>query len=121
MNTTATATAEKILDRWASAIAARDLDAISALFAAEAVFVATVPAPLVGQRQIRAYYAAAPEGLTAKVTLVLAVAQPDGLALVADVSFDLPDGKSLQGRLALCCEKTGRIRLYHLAVNGPPA
>lgn len=121
MNATATATAEKILDRWANAIAARDLDAISALFAAEAVFVATAPAPLVGQRQIRAYYAAAPEGLTAKAALVLAVGQPDGLALVADVRFDLPDGKSLQGRLSLCCEKTGRIRLYHLAVNGPSA
>lgn len=114
----ANATAKQILHRWSAAIAERDLDAIAALFAPDAVFVATAPAPLVGQQQIRAYYAAAPEGLSAEATLVLAAPQSDGLAIVADVTFDLPDGKSLNGRLALSCAETDGIRLYHLAVKG---
>lgn len=116
----ANATAKQILYHWTAAIAARDPDSIAALFAPDAVFVATAPAPLVGQHQIRAYYAAAPEGLTAKATLVLAAAQSDGLAIVADVTFHLPGGKSLNGRLALCCGETDGIRLYHLAVKGLP-
>jgi len=101
------------------AIAQRDLDAIAALFAPDAVFVATAPAPLIGQRQIRDYYAAAPEGLTVQARLVLAAAQTDGLAIVADVVFDLPGGGVLTGRLCLACRADQAIRLYHLAVTNP--
>lgn len=108
-----------ILQRWSDAIARRDLDAMSALFAPDAVFVATAPAPLIGWQQIRAYYEAAPAGLTAKAGLVLASAQRDGLAIVADVHFDLPDGGVLTGRLSLACGADQAIRLYHLAVDDP--
>lgn len=112
----ATALATQILQEWSRAIARRDLDAIAALFAPDAVFVATTPAPLIGQRQIRNYYAAAPEGLTVKARLVQASAQTDGLAIVADVLFDLPGGGVLTGRLCLACRADQAITLYHLAV-----
>lgn len=108
----------QILQRWSNAIAQRDLDAMAALFAPDAVFVATAPAPLIGRAQIRAYYAAAPEGLTVKASLVLASAQAEGLAIVADVGFDLPGGDVLFGRLCLACGQDHAIRLYHLAVTG---
>lgn len=114
----ATATATKILQQWGKAIADRDLDAIETLFAADAVFVATAPDPLVGRQQIRAYYAAAPKGLRAEARLVLASTQRDGLAIVADVVFDLPDGIALTGRLCLACGADLAISLYHLAVAG---
>lgn len=115
----AAAIATEILRRWSDAIAKRDLDAISALFAPDAVFVATAPAPLIGREQIRAYYDVAPAGLTAKAGLVLASAQKDGLAIVADVRFDLPNGGVLTGRLCLACGADQAIRLYHLAVDDP--
>jgi hypothetical protein len=115
----ATAVATDILRRWSGAIAQRDIDAISALFAPDAVFVATAPAPLIGQQQIRAYYAAAPAGLTARASLVLAFAQRNGLAIVADVLFDLADGGVLTGRLCLACGADQAITLYHLAVGDP--
>jgi hypothetical protein len=115
----ATAVATDILRRWGGAIAQRDIHAISALFAPDAVFVATAPAPLIGQQQIRAYYAAAPAGLTARASLVLASAQRNGLAIVADVLFDLPDGGVLTGRLCLACGADQAITLYHLAVGDP--
>lgn len=117
METTAIAT--EILKRWSDTIARRDLDAISALFAPDAVFVATAPAPLIGREQIRAYYDVTPAGLTAKAGLVLASAQKDGLAIVADVAFDLPAGRALTGRLCLACGADQAIRLYHLAVDDP--
>jgi hypothetical protein len=115
----ATALATEVLQRWSDAIARRDLDAISALFAPDAVFVATAPAPLIGRQQIQAYYEGAPEGLTARAKLVLAAPQTDGLAIVADVLFDLPDGGGLTGRLCLACGADQAIRLYHLAVGDP--
>ena len=115
----ATAVATDILRRWSGAIAQRDIDAISALFAPDAVFVATAPAPLIGREQIRAYYPGAPAGLTAKAGLVLASAQRNGLAIVADVLFDLPDGGVLTGRLCLACGADQAITLYHLAVGDP--
>lgn len=108
----------QILQRWRRAIAQRDLDAMAALFAPDAVFVATAPAPLIGQQQIRAYYAAAPVGLTARASLVLASAQSGGVAIVADVGFDLAGGEVLSGRLCLACGQDQVIRLYHLAVTG---
>lgn len=114
----ATAVATQILHRWSTAISQRDLDATAALFAPDAVFVATAPAPLIGQAQIRAYYAAAPEGLTVKTSLVLATAQAEGLAIVADVIFDVPGGDVLSGRLCLACGQDHAIRLYHLAMTG---
>ena len=114
---TLNATAEQILHCWTSAIAERDLTAISELFAKDAVFIATAPEPLVGQKQIRAYYEAAPQGLTAKAKLVLAVPQRAGLAIVANVIFDLPNGTSLGGTLSLAyCLKDG-IKLYHMAIK----
>ena len=113
----ATAIATDILRRWSEAIARRDLDAISGLFAPDAVFVATAPAPLIGREQIRAYYQGTPVGLAAKAGLVLASAQKDGLAIVADVRFDLPDGGVLTGRLCLACGAHQAITLYHLAVD----
>jgi uncharacterized protein (TIGR02246 family) len=115
----ATAQAAQILQRWSMAIAQRDLDAIAEFFAPDAVFMATAPAPLIGQRQIRAYYAAAPEGLTVRARLVQASAQTDGLAIVADVVFDLPGGDVLTGRLCLVCRADQAITLYHLAVADP--
>ncbi len=115
----ATALATEILRRWSDAIVERDLDALSTLFAPDAVFVATAAAPLIGRQQIRAYYEAAPEGLTARASLVLASAQSSGLAMVADVDFDLPDGGVLTGRLCLACPADRAITLYHLALGGP--
>jgi ketosteroid isomerase-like protein len=115
----ATAIATDLLRRWSEAIARRNLDEISALFAPDAVFVATAPAPLIGRQQIRAYYEGAPAGLTARASLVLASAQSGGLAIVADVAFDLPAGRALTGRLCLACGTDQVITLYHLAVAVP--
>lgn len=112
----ATLLATQILKRWSEAIARRDLDAIAALFTPDAVFVGTAPSPLLGQQQIRAYYAAAPEGLTVKANLVLATAQTNGLAIIADVVFDLPGGGTLSGKLCVACGQDQTIALYHLAV-----
>lgn len=115
----ATALASQLLQRWSIAIAQRDLDAICALFAPDAVFVATAPTPLIGRPQIRAYYEGAPKGLTARAQLVLAAPQTDGLAIVADVVFHLPGGGVLTGRLCLACGADQAITLYHLAVGDP--
>ena len=115
----AIAVATDLLRRWSDAIVRRDIDLISNLFAPDAVFVATAPAPLIGRQQIRAYYEDAPEGLTARASLVLASAQSGGLAIVADVDFDLPAGRALTGRLCLACGTDQAITLYLLAVGDP--
>lgn len=114
-----TAVATDLLRRWSDAIVRRDLDMISTLFAPDAIFVATAPAPLVGRQQIRAYYEDAPEGLTARASLVFASAQSSGLAIVADVDFDLPAGRVLTGRLCLACGTDQAITLYHFAMGDP--
>jgi uncharacterized protein (TIGR02246 family) len=120
-NLDADAIATDLLTRWADAIAARDLDAIATLFAPDAVFVATAPTPLVGQAAIRAYYDAAPLGLSVVFDPVLAARQRDGFAIVANVTFDIPGRGTLSGRLCLACGPDQAVRLYHLATGTPEA
>jgi hypothetical protein len=117
----AAALATDILRRWGDAIAQRDLDALAGLFGPDAVFVATAPAPLIGHAAIRAYYAAVPGGLTVTSSLVVALAQKEGLVILADVVFDVPEGGALPGRLSLSCGERHAIRLYHLALTGGTA
>jgi hypothetical protein len=117
----AEALAADILRRWGDAIAQRDLDALSGQFATDAVFVATAPTPLIGRAAIRAYYAAVPAGLTVVSRLVVALAQKDGLVIVADVVFDAPERGALRGRLCLSCGEGTAIRLYHLGLTSGTA
>lgn len=111
----ATAFATDLLHRWAAAIAARDVDALAAMFDAGAVFVATSPTPLIGRAAVRDYYAAAPAGLTVQPHLLTASAQTGGMGIVADVAFDLPGQGKLVGRLSMACDGAGLITLYHMA------
>ncbi len=113
----ARALAQTVLRRWADAIGARDLDAIAQIFAENALFIATAPAPLLGRAAIRAYYAAAPAGLSVTFDLVVCAAQANGFAFVADVSFVVPQQKTLRGRLSNSCTPHGQITLYHLSLT----
>jgi len=106
--------AQTILRNWRDAIGARDLDAIGQLFAENAIFIATAPAPLLGRAAIRAYYAAAPAGLSVTFEQLICAAQPNGFGFVADVSFVVPQQKTLRGRLSFSCTPQGLITLYHL-------
>lgn len=106
--------AQTVLRNWRDAIGARDLDAIEQLFAENAVFIATAPVPLLGRAAIRAYYAAAPVGLSVTFEPVICAAQPNGFAFVADVSFVVPQQTKLRGRLSFSCTPQGLITHYHL-------
>lgn len=109
--------AQRVLRNWRDAIGARDLDAIEQLFAENAIFIATAPAPLLGRAAIRAYYAAAPAGLSVAFELVVCAAQPSGFGFVADVSFVVPQQGALRGRLSFSCTPQGQITLYHLSLS----
>lgn len=109
--------AQTVLRRWADAIAARDLDAIEQIFAEDAIFIATAPAPLLGRAAIRAYYSAAPAGLSVTFELAVSAAQANGFGVVADVSCVVPQQKTLRGRLSLSCTPQGKITLYHLSLT----
>ncbi len=90
------------LQGWAAAMAARDVDALAALFDHTALFTATAPEPLQGQAQIRAYYDKAPPGLRVQATLLRATHPLPGLVHgLAEVAFDAPGGVALRGRLGL--------------------
>lgn len=107
--------ATKLLHGWADGIAARDPDAIAAMFVPDAVFLATAPTPLVGRAAVRDYYAAVPAGLTVQPRLLLATRQAGGFGFVADVAFDVPGQGELVGKLSLACDAAGQITLYHMA------
>ncbi len=109
--------AQTVLRGWADAIAARDLDAIERLFAENAIFIATAPAPLLGRAAIRAYYAAAPAGLSVTFEPDVCAAQANGFGFVADVSFFVPQQTTLRGRLSFSCTPQGQITLYHLSLT----
>ncbi len=109
--------AQTVLRGWRDAIGARDLDAIEQLFAENALFIATAPAPLLGRAAIRAYYAAAPAGLSVTFELIACAAQTSGFGFVADVSFVVPQQKTLRGRLSFSCTQQGLITLYHLSLT----
>jgi len=111
----ATDLATELLHRWAEAIAARDADAIAAMFVPDAVFLATAPTPLVGRAAVRDYYTAVPAGLTVQPRLLLATRQAGGFGFVADVAFDVPGHGELVGKLSLACDAAGQITLYHMA------
>ena len=112
--------AQSVLCGWRDAIGARDLDAIEQLFAENAIFIATAPAPLLGRAAIRAYYAAAPAGLNVTFELIAYAAQTNGVGFVADVSFVVPEEKTLLGRLSFSCTPQGQITLYHLSLSQRP-
>jgi hypothetical protein len=109
--------AQSVLCGWRDAIGARDLEAIEQLFAENAIFIATAPAPLLGRAAIRAYYAAAPAGLSVAFELIACAAQPSGFGFVADVSFVVPQQGALRGRLSFSCTQQGLITLYHLSLT----
>lgn len=102
------------LRRWADAIAARDLDSLEQVFAENAVFIGTAPAPLLGRAAIRRYYAAAPKGLKVQARVALVAPQPEGLSIVAEAAFFVPGADTLFGRLSLACTASQQITLYHL-------
>jgi hypothetical protein len=109
--------AQTIPRHWGDAIAVRDLDGLAQLFAENAVFIATAPAPLVGHAAIRSYYAAAPAGLTVEARLLAVTPQREGFGIVADVVFHVPGRVEVSGRLGLACTSSGQIAHYHLALN----
>jgi uncharacterized protein (TIGR02246 family) len=115
----------QFFSQWQAAINDRQPERMAELFANDAIFVATAPAPLVGRSRIVEYYRATPVGLEVSVALKVAKsAAPTDVRAVGEVVFILPDGNYLSGRLTLTfiMESPGawRVSLYHAALQSAP-
>jgi len=120
-NANATDRALRLTSAWRDMVNGRVLNAVPRLFAENAVFTATAPAPLVGVAAIRSYYENAPVGLSVEVDLIAATTTANALSIATAVRFMLADGKVRRGRLSLTAmpvQGQDRIVSYQVCLDG---
>jgi hypothetical protein len=114
--------AHAVLYAWSRSITDGDIDALVALFAPDALFVATAPSPLRGRAAITSYYLAAPAGLRAWAELNAVARDGVRLVVVAAVAFEVPHVGRRDGTLTMAigpaADGQDQITLYHAALGG---
>jgi uncharacterized protein (TIGR02246 family) len=110
----------EVLDRWTAAFNSHQMDAMTDLFTADALFQGFGPEVLSGQKAVRGYYEAVPEYRSADdVSVLHSYEIGDQVAGgFADVTFRDPSGWKAQVHLSLVLTHSDdgwRIRQYHVS------
>ncbi len=122
-----------VVDRWAAAFAASDVDAITNLYAPDATFIGTSStAVLTGHDAIRGYFQRAlnedrPRGATLGEHAVTVVSAREVVVTGLDTTTRVRDGKRVDtpGRITFVVAKRGRdwriVHFHRSALPAPPA